>query len=476
MRRRFDRPGNLVLDPKAFLMFFEEPEEPVNEELAGGEIEVVSVCGPLVHHEGGWFDSYGAIVSRVESACAGKASTIVLRVDSPGGDLNGCFDASRAIRERCATAGKRLVAHVEGQACSGGYALASAAQEVVIGDTAVIGSIGVLNTRLDLSAADAAYGNRFALTMSGKRKADGHPHARLTDDELEATQTLINSLAGVFFQLVSEHRGVDVEAVQSLEAGLFHGVSAISAGLADRVQSFDALIASLAAGEGATDMATKVETPAVAPTVGNIDDARAALEKAAEGEGEDAEKAKRALKALDAEPEEEDDDSVKSGDDDEDDDKTSARARGGNTVASSTAAELATNVNTLAKRVVKLEREKEDVERREFLASRPDLNAELVTVLQSKPLAEVRAIVNAVPKPETPNHAAGAVVQSTRGEGQTSPNDGRVVASPEFAWMDRMMGLAPEVGGVSREVGSLVFRIGDTDKPAANAAAEGTAK
>jgi ClpP class serine protease len=459
-------------------MFFEEPEEPVNEELAGGEIEVVSVCGPLVHHEGGWFDSYDAIVSRVESACAGKASTIVLRVDSPGGDLNGCFDASRAIRERCATAGKRLVAHVEGQACSGGYALASAAQEVVIGDTAVIGSIGVLNTRLDLSAADAAYGNRFALTMSGKRKADGHPHARLTDDELEATQTLINSLAGVFFQLVSEHRGVDVEAVQSLEAGLFHGVSAISAGLADRVQSFDALIASLAAGEGATDMATKVETPAVAPKVGNIDDARAALEKAAEGEGEDAEKAKRALKALDAEPEEDDDSVSKSdGDDEDEDDKTSARASAGNTVASSTATELAINVNTLARRVVKLEREKEDVERREFLASRSDLNAELVTVLQTKPLAEVKAIVNAIPKSETPNPAAGAVVQSTRGEGQQSPTDGGLVSSPEFAWMDRKMGLAPQVGGVRREGTSLVFRTGEpAAKPAASAAVEGTAK
>ncbi len=339
----------------------------------------------------------------------------------------------------------------------------------------MIGSVGVLNIRVDVSAADAAYGQRFAFTSSGKRKADGHAHAKLTDDEAEATQLLINSLAAVFFQVVAEHRGMDAESVRSLEAGLFHGESAISAGLADRVQSFDALIASLVAGEGATDMATKVESTAVAPKVGNIDDARAALEKAAEGEGEDAEKAKRALKALDAEPpaEEEEEESASKSDEDE----TTASAARRNTVSSATAAELATNVNTLAQRVVKLEREKETVERREFLASRPDLNPELIKVLSSKPLAEVHAIVNAIPKPETPNRAAGAVVQSTRGEGQQSPSDGRVVASPEFDWMDRKMGLAPQVGGVKRDAYSLTFSVGETDaKPAAKKAVEGIAK
>jgi len=472
-QHRFQRSGNLALDPSAFFFLFAEREELENERV--GDVEIITVCGPLTHHGEGWFDSYDEILGRVDAACAGTAATICLKLDSPGGDLSGCFEASRAVRARCKTAGKRLVSYVEGNACSGGYALACAAETIYVAPTAIVGSIGVLNTRVDATANDAAYGIRFSLVGSGKYKADGHPHQRLSDSEVERTQAVINSLAAVFFELVAEQRGMDAGVVAALEAGIFHGETAVGAGLVDQVMSFDAMLAALA-GKGVEPMsgANKVEATEEeeTPKAGkDLDDARAALQKAAEGEGDDAERARRALAALDGKS------------DDEEEEERGEDAAASAAVSSQTAGEMGTTITTLSTRLAKLESQNEALSRREFLASRPDLAPSLVKVLETKPLSEVRAIVNAMPKPKAPELAATATVPVTRGAGQTSPamsaSGGTPSSgSPDAAWLDKQMGLSVEQSGVERGEHVLRFNLAGlapaTKKPA-TAPAEGSA-
>jgi ClpP class serine protease len=472
-QHRFQRSGNLALDPSAFFFLFAEREELENERV--GDVEIITVCGPLTHHGEGWFDSYDEILGRVDAACAGTAATICLKLDSPGGDLSGCFEASRAVRARCKAAGKRLVSYVEGNACSGGYALACAAETIYVAPTAIVGSIGVLNTRVDATANDAAYGIRFSLVGSGKYKADGHPHQRLSDSEVERTQAVINSLAAVFFELVAEQRGIDAGAVGALEAGIFHGESAIGAGLVDQVMSFDVMLAALA-GDGETPMSgvNKVEATEEeeTPKAGkDLDDARAALQKAAEGEGDDAERARRALAALDGKS-----------DDDEEEEERGEDAAASTAVSSQTAGEMGTTITTLSTRLAKLESQNEALSRREFLASRPDLAPSLVKVLETKPLTEVRAIVNAMPKPKAGELAATATVPSTRGAGQTSPAISASGGTPssdsrDSSWLDKQMGLSVEQSGVEHAEHALRFNLAGlapaTRKPAA-APAEGS--
>jgi signal peptide peptidase SppA len=455
-RRRYDGEGLLAVRPQALFGMFIEP--PTRENEAEGDVAIVEVQGPLTFHAGYWCDSYDALLERVQAACSSTAKAIVLRIDSPGGDANGVFETARAIRAVCAQAEKKLVAYVEGDACSAAYALACAASEIVASESAILGSIGIIHARVDVTGSDRAYGTAFTFLASGKRKADGNPHTSITEAEIAATQRVVDAMAGTFFGLVEELRGMPAEKVAALEAGIFYGAAAVEAGLADRVQSFSSLLATLASAEpGENSMATKYE------------EARAALEEAAKGDGEDAKKAKAALAAMDAGDDEEEEPAAEGpGDDEEDDDeppKDEAATQASATVPAATAGELAAQTNTLSARITKLERESEDRERSAFLASRPDLAPELVKVLEKKPLAEVKAVVNAIPKPAKPAKprlAAAAEVPATRGDGQGDPSSIPEDA-PEGADLDReldeAMGLRATAGGVTRKGTKTTFGV-----------------
>jgi hypothetical protein len=108
-----------------------------------------------------------------------------------------------------AHANKLLIAFVEGKACSASYALAAAADTIVLGQSGIVGSIGIISTRADISEMNAQRGVRVTLITSGARKADGNPDQPITDAELKATQQLVDSMASVFFDLVAELRGID---------------------------------------------------------------------------------------------------------------------------------------------------------------------------------------------------------------------------------------------------------------------------
>jgi ClpP class serine protease len=472
--RRYEPSGLLAVDPKAFFEFFMVPESRENEAVDG--VEIVDICGPLEQHDRGWCDSYEAIRGRVQAACESGAQVVLLRIDSPGGDVGGCFDTARAVRDMCRAAGKPLYAFVENKACSAGYALASAANVVVLSESAIVGSIGVLSTRNDFTAQNASRGIRIELITSGPRKADGHPDAPITEAELKDTQALVDSMAGVFFQLVADMRGSSPEAMAALNARVFHGQAAIDAGLADVTQPFDSLLALLAS--GGTLMATA------------YDKARAALEEAAKGDDANAAAAKRALAAMaeqkdvdgddDAPPPKKDDDAPPPKKDDEaststgdaaaatsDDDEATPPAK--EKAAREIALQALAEVHTLkAERVT----EKRAAERAELLASRPDFSPELRAALETADMKTVRNMVATLPKgtpqpktPKTPTTAVAPLRGTTQGGTDPQP----LAAADE---MDIAMGLAPSKLGCRKEGNSLVFGLIHTPLSGENGAAK----
>jgi ClpP class serine protease len=475
----YKRTGILAVHPQAFLELFVMPESRENEQR--DNVIIVDICGPLTQHDDGFFDSYEAIRGRVQAACASAAAAIVLRIDSPGGDCAGCFDTARAIRTMCELARKPLWAHVDGKACSAGYALAAAAATVCIGDTGIVGSIGIVSARPDVSAANAAQGIRVALVASGARKVDGNPDAPITDAELKATQELVDSMAEAFFELVADLRGKPAASIAGLQAAVFHRDTAKGAGLVDAVQSFDQMLATIAS--GGTVMASSYEK------------AKAALEEAAEGDDANAAAAKRALAAMeepkpDAEaepdgdepPKEKKDDEKAEGDppkpDDEDEKKAAAAASAPGKAAASThdiALTALTKVNQLE---AQLARERLKSERDALLASRPDLPPELLPVLRGASLATVRDYFKSLPKSPSAKAAtsvakpaAPATVTGTRGAGQGGPGAQPAAAANE---MDRAMGLTTTVLACRREGNALKFGV--MEVPAAQSAPAGGAK
>jgi ClpP class serine protease len=473
---QYNREGLLALEPRAFFGFFLEP--PTRENALVGDVAIINIKGPLEHHAGWWCDSYDEILERCDAACSTTAHTVLLKLDSPGGLVSGMCETSRALRAKCEAAGKRLVAYAD-HASSAAYALASSAERIVVPETGFVGSIGVINTRIDARKSAEMYGVAYHIITSGDRKADGHPQKPMTEAELAATQGTVDSLAAVFFGLVAEMRGMSAQDVQALQARSFHGTAAVEAGLADEVQSFDELLASLASA-GDDGMAIK-------PKASKYSEGRAALEEAAKGEGAEAKRARRALAAMDEAPEEsaegdeesdaegddppgdddedeesdaegddppgDDDEDEESdaegddppGDDDEDekDKKKGASARRRGTVSARTAGAVGAAANTFSRRLAKLEAKLEAKEKTAFLASRPDLTPEFRAVLANKPLAEVKELVNAMPKPKARklgDRAGASTPGATRGAGQGTGTGGDT-ADPELLAVDRAMGV-----------------------------------
>jgi|GEM_PF-6253644 len=230
----------LALSPEAIGVTFafgaDEPETNVTEDGVG----IVSIQGPLQHHTSWMWDSYDAILSRVETAlCDDSVKALVLRFDSPGGEAAGMTEAHKKIRRLRKQYGKPIFGYSDEYACSAAYGLISACDEVWLPDTGGVGSVGVIATLLDATKKNKREGIRVELVTTGARKTDSHPDRVLTDEIVAVIQSRVNALRDVFFGLVSEARGISVEAIDALQAGVFIGPQAVEAGLADGVAPFD---------------------------------------------------------------------------------------------------------------------------------------------------------------------------------------------------------------------------------------------
>jgi len=370
--------------------------EPVDD--AG--VACVEVCGPLTQRAGQGFDSYESVLARVRAALATPARVVLLRIGSPGGDVYGCFETARAVRAAADASGKRLVAYVDGQAASAAYALACAADEIVLPASACVGSIGCVDMLASVARQDAAMGIDFAVVTSGARKADGNPHVPISEGALAAHQGHIDELEAVFFAWVAERRGISVEDVKGFEAALFIGEKAVAAKLADRVQDFYDLRGTLTATAPTVPQGIQMTTPKAS----KYTDAMAALAALAEEGDEDAKKAMKKMlspaKAAEDTGEKDEpkkDESKAEASDDEKKDKDAAGAK----------ALAQANVDALAE-VIKLRNEiaarDERDQRRKLLASRPDLTADAKTkaMLERMPLDTLREAVESLPKATLP--------------------------------------------------------------------------
>ena len=414
----------LALDPQAFgLSFavFMPPQAPFTL-AADGKIAVVCIDGPLQHSVAAFWDSYAGIRGRVAAAIASDAETIVLKVSSPGGDVFGCFDTSRALRAMARRAGKRLIGFTEASACSSAYALISAADEISASDSSVLGSIGVIATSIDASEQAAAQGVKVALITSGERKGDGNPMVKLTADAKRAMQTSVDAMASVFFGLVREHRGIDAEP---LEAGTFVGAAALELGLCDRIESFDALLERVTASkDGATlpkDAQSVSENSKMSDDKKDEKpDARKALAAAAESDDpKEKARAVRALKAYDEKDDEKAEHEEPDGDEKEKDaKKAKAKAEAAAILAANAAPSAAeTSLAALESRTAKVEA----IARKALFDARPDLPAAFVKACATLDLETIQELIASAPKQAPSAAALAGALAAPPQRGNTSP-------------------------------------------------------
>jgi signal peptide peptidase SppA len=214
-----------------------------------GGVAIIPVYGTLVQRASGLdamsgMVSYNRLGDMVNTAVRDDGvQAILLDVDSPGGEVAGCFDLCDKIYS--ARNKKPIWAVANEVAASAAYAIASSASRIIVARTGMVGSIGVVALHLDQSGFDAQLGLNYTYIFAGSHKIDGNPHEPLSDDARTAWQAAVDDAYSVFVKAVSRNRKMSVDAVRATQANVFTAPDAVNIGLADEVGTLEGAIVAL---------------------------------------------------------------------------------------------------------------------------------------------------------------------------------------------------------------------------------------
>ena len=217
-------------------------------QLREGGIAVIEIIGPITRHASFFTDWCGGATVETLAQDFHAAlndptiNAIILKIDSPGGSVTGISEFARMIYD--ARGKKPVCAYGDGLVASAAYWIASACDEIVMDNTAIAGSIGVISR---VTNPDAEKSRDLTFVSSQSPNKNANPNTTAGASQI---QQLIDDLADVFISTVARNRDVSIETVLSDfgQGGVMVGDRAVKAGLADRLGSFEQLISELSAG------------------------------------------------------------------------------------------------------------------------------------------------------------------------------------------------------------------------------------
>ena len=209
-------------------------------------VAIIPVKGALVQRVGDlwWLASMFGISGYdrirmlfLEALANPKVDAIVLDVDSPGGEVSGCFDLADMIYR--ARAVKPIWAILGENAYSAAYALASAAEVITVPRTGGTGSIGVIMMHVSFEQSLKDAGIEVTLITKGDLKGEGSEFFALTKDAFGRLKADVESVGDIFDATVARNRGLSRKKVFDTQAGTYLGESGVAYGLADAVMAPD---------------------------------------------------------------------------------------------------------------------------------------------------------------------------------------------------------------------------------------------
>ena len=187
-----------------------------------------------------------------------KVKAVILRVDSPGGEVLAADEIKRAIAEfetgEKGKQGKPVIASMGSLAASGGYYVSAPCQWIVANEMTITGSIGVIMDAWNYRGLMDKVGLRPDVYKSGKFK-DMLSGSRSTNEipagEREMVQKLIDEVYGKFKNVVADGRSAAHEKNGSegkalvgnwqdyADGRVLSGSEAFQYGFVDQLGNFD---------------------------------------------------------------------------------------------------------------------------------------------------------------------------------------------------------------------------------------------
>ncbi len=139
-----------------------------------------------------------------------RVKAVILRVDSPGGEVMASDEIARAIADfQAKPHSKPVVCSMGSLAASGGYYVSAPCRWIVANELTITGSIGVILSTWNYRGLMDKVGLRPETFKSGKYKdmlSGSREPDSITEDERSMVQALVNETYGKFTNIVATSR------------------------------------------------------------------------------------------------------------------------------------------------------------------------------------------------------------------------------------------------------------------------------
>jgi len=229
------------------------------------KVGLIVASGPILNGE----QPAGSIGSKTLSKLLRRAQkdeqikAVVLRIDSPGGSAL----ASEVVRkevERLRAAGKPVIVSMGSVAASGGYWIASTADEIWAQPTTLTGSIGVFGIIPNFTRGLNHLGIHTDGVGTTEMSSAMRPDMPLSENMGNMIQMSVDHIYQRFIHLVATGRHMKVPDVEAIAQGrVWSGVDAHRLGLVDQLGGLQDAIKSAAKRVGISDnyQLEEVKTP-----------------------------------------------------------------------------------------------------------------------------------------------------------------------------------------------------------------------
>jgi serine protease SohB len=179
--------------------------------------------------------SLHAIEGALTQAFASKSPMVALVINSPGGAAVQSHMIYRRIRALAEEKNKRVVAAVEDVAASGGYMIACAADEIIVDQSSIVGSIGVISAGFGFKGLIDRIGVERRVYTAGTSKSMLDPFQPVREEDVARLKMMQEDVHAGFIDLVKSRRPKLASDPDLFTGAFWSGRKGVAMGLADRI-------------------------------------------------------------------------------------------------------------------------------------------------------------------------------------------------------------------------------------------------
>ena len=207
-------------------------------------VGTVDIKGTLVNRAGQTqacveLTSYESLKQQFQAQINEGAKTIVMQIDSNGGEAYRLFGAANAVRKMADENGVHLISYVDGTSASAAFGFASIADEIIANPQARVGSVGVVIQLYNDSKYLEKNGVERSFVYAGKNKIPFDDQGSFTEDFISGLQQSVDKSYAQFTKFIATNRNMTVESVVETNAKVLDADEALQIGFVDKIMEIE---------------------------------------------------------------------------------------------------------------------------------------------------------------------------------------------------------------------------------------------